>query len=161
MDAVAEGTVTLTHEASGGAYDGVRSDMTVTIKETDAPNVTVSPTTLKIREGTSEQYRVALTSEPSDDVTVTMEKTLGRHRPDGGQHQPDVHALELEHGADDHGHRDAGPRRRRRRAGGADAFGEGRGLCRRDRLFSHRHDRRTDGPDALCPRRARCKRAEA
>ena len=37
VDAVADATVTLVHEASGGAYEGVTSEATVTIKENDAP----------------------------------------------------------------------------------------------------------------------------
>ena len=75
-DAVADATLTLAHEASGGAYEDVSSDLTVTIKENDAPNVTVSPTTLPIIEGMSGMYSVVLTSEPTADVTVTMATNL-------------------------------------------------------------------------------------
>ena len=76
VDAVADPTLTLVHEASGGAYEGVTSNNTVTIKEKDAPNVTVSPTTLQIPEGTDGTYTVVLTSQPSGNVTVTMDTNL-------------------------------------------------------------------------------------
>ena len=72
VDAVADETVTLVHEASGGAYGGVTSEATVTIKENDAPNVTVSSTALQILEGMNGMYSVVLTSEPTGDVTVSM-----------------------------------------------------------------------------------------
>ena len=75
-DAVADATVTLVHEASGGAYEGVTSEASVTIKENDAPNVTVSATTLQVLEGMEEMYSVVLTSQPTGDVTVTMDTDL-------------------------------------------------------------------------------------
>ena len=76
VDAVADETVTLVHEASGGAYEGVTSEATVTIKENDAPNVTVSSTALQILEGMNEMYSVVLTSQPTGDVTLTMDTDL-------------------------------------------------------------------------------------
>ena len=76
VDAVADETVTLVHEASGGAYEGVTSEATVTIKENDAPNVTVSSTALQILEGMNGMYSVVLTSQPAGDVTVTMDTDL-------------------------------------------------------------------------------------
>ena len=76
VDAVADETVTLVHEASGGAYEGVTSEATVTIKENDAPNVTVSSTALQILEGMNGMYSVVLTSQPTGDVTVTMDTDL-------------------------------------------------------------------------------------
>ena len=76
VDAVADDTVTLVHEASGGAYEGVTSEATVTIKENDAPNVTVSSTALQILEGMNGMYSVVLTSQPTGDVTVTMDTDL-------------------------------------------------------------------------------------
>ena len=75
-DAVADATVTLVHEASGGAYEGVTSEASVTIKENDAPNVTVSATTLQVLEGMEEMYSVVLTSQPTGDVIVTMDTDL-------------------------------------------------------------------------------------
>ena len=76
VDAVADATVTLVHEASGGAYEGVTSEATVTIKENDAPNVTVSSTALQILEGMNGMYSVVLTSQPTGDVTVMMDTDL-------------------------------------------------------------------------------------
>ena len=76
LDAVDDPTLTLVHEASGGPYDDVASNNTVTIKENDAPNVTVSSTTLQMPEGTNGTYSLVLTSEPSGDVLITMDTDL-------------------------------------------------------------------------------------
>ena len=74
-DAVQDAAVTLTHTASGANYEmGVTiSPVQVTLKENDKRGVTVSPTSLTVAAGSSGTYRIGLTSEPLDSVTVTVE----------------------------------------------------------------------------------------
>ena len=58
-DAVLDAAVRLTHEVSGGGYDGVTApDVEVTIIENDVAGVTVAPEALEVREGSSEIYTV-------------------------------------------------------------------------------------------------------
>ena len=74
-DAVQDVPVTLTHTASGAeGYDETLtiSSVEVTFKENDKRGVTVSPTSLTVAAGSSGRYRVGLTSEPLDSVTVTV-----------------------------------------------------------------------------------------
>ena len=72
-DAADDDDVTISHSVSGGNYDRVRApDVTVTIEENDLPSVTVNPTNLDIKEGESDTYRVALTTQPTQNVTVTI-----------------------------------------------------------------------------------------
>ena len=74
-DAVQDAAVTLTHTASGTeGYEAVTiSPVTVTLKENDKRGVTVSTTSLTVAAGSSGTYRIGLTSEPLDSVTVTVE----------------------------------------------------------------------------------------
>ena len=72
-DAVVDAAVTLTHEVSGGGYDGVTApDVEVTIIENDIAGVTVAPEALEVPEGSSEIYTVVLDTEPTGPVTVTV-----------------------------------------------------------------------------------------
>ncbi len=76
-DAVQDPAVTLTHTASGAdEYEAevpvTISSVTVTFKENDKRGVTVSPTSLTVAAGSSGTYRVGLTSEPLDAVTVEV-----------------------------------------------------------------------------------------
>ena len=77
-DAVQDPAVTLTHTASGAEeYENAEnpvtiSSVTVTFKENDKRGVTVSPTSLTVAAGSSGTYRVGLTSEPLDAVTVMV-----------------------------------------------------------------------------------------
>ena len=77
-DAVQDAAVTLTHTASGAdEYENANpavpiSPVTVTLKDNDTRGVTVSPTSLTVAAGSSGTYRVGLTSEPLDAVTVTV-----------------------------------------------------------------------------------------
>ena len=77
-DAVQDAAVTLTHTVSGAdEYENADpavpiSSVQVTLKENDERGVTVSPTSLTVAAGSSETYRVGLTSEPLDSVTVTV-----------------------------------------------------------------------------------------
>ena len=73
-DAVDE-TVTISHSASGGGYDGVTvADVVVTVTDDDTASVEVRPTTLTVTEGDSSgsSYEVSLTSQPTADVTVSV-----------------------------------------------------------------------------------------
>ena len=83
-DAVQDIPVRLTHTASGAdeyedtdpGIDGVQavsiSPVNVTLKENDERGVTANPTALTVAAGSSGTYRVNLTSEPLDAVTVTV-----------------------------------------------------------------------------------------
>ena len=74
-DAEPDPVVTLTHAASGGGYNnGVISDeVTVTITENDTKGVRVTPRALTVTEGgASSSYTVALTTEPTGTVTITL-----------------------------------------------------------------------------------------
>ena len=75
-DAVADDALELVHEASGGVYEGLTGTVTATIRENDAPTVTVTPTLLPLIEGMSGSYTVVLNTQPTDDVTVTMTTDL-------------------------------------------------------------------------------------
>ena len=77
-DAVQDAAVTLTHTVTGAdEYEDADpavpiSPVTVTLKENDKRGVTASPTSLTVAAGSSGTYRVGLTSEPLDAVTVTV-----------------------------------------------------------------------------------------
>lgn len=77
-DAVQDAAVTLTHTVSGAdEYENADPAITispvqVTLMENDKQGVTVSPTSLTVTSGSSGTYRVGLTSEPLDSVTVTV-----------------------------------------------------------------------------------------
>ena len=51
---------------------GVVASVEVTVMDDDAARVTVAPTTLVVREGSTGRYTVVLTAEPTGDVTVTV-----------------------------------------------------------------------------------------
>ena len=71
-DAAPDAMVTLTHAVTG--YGSVTSgpDVVVTVTEDDTARVTVSPTTLTVFEkGGTVDYTVALTTQPTGDVTIT------------------------------------------------------------------------------------------
>ena len=77
-DAVQDAAVTLTHTVTGASdYENPTTPLTispvqVTLKENDKRGVTVNPTSLTVAAGSSGTYRVSLTSEPLDAVTVTV-----------------------------------------------------------------------------------------
>ena len=73
-------TVTLRHTVTGGGYDDVAvSDVTVRITDDDSNGVSVSPTQLTLYEGASPgaSYTVALSRQPTADVTLTMTLPAG------------------------------------------------------------------------------------
>ena len=72
-DAIDDELVTLTHEVSGGDYEGISAtSVEVTIVEDDTPGVAVSETTLTITEGDSQSYTVVLDTEPAADVVIAV-----------------------------------------------------------------------------------------
>ena len=108
-DDAVDDTATLTHTVSSpdDGYDGVSvRSVSVTVNDDDSVGVTISKTSLDIEEGDSATYTVALDSEPTGSVTVTL----------GGIAETDLtldatsltftDIVELEHRAD--GHRNGG-----------------------------------------------------
>ena len=76
-DALAEGDETFTvtlHGAAHATLDGGAATLaaTATIVDDDGRGVTVAPTSLEIPEGDRATYTVALNSQPTDAVTVTV-----------------------------------------------------------------------------------------
>ena len=63
---------TLTHTASGGDYANVTRDLPVTVTENDTAGVTIEPAALSVVAGRSNEYTVALATQPTGDVTVTI-----------------------------------------------------------------------------------------
>ena len=64
----------LTHTVTGGDYEGVAAaDVEVTITEDDTTGVTISVTALELAEGDAQSYTVVLDTEPTADVTVTIQ----------------------------------------------------------------------------------------
>ena len=78
-DALTDPAVTLTHSAGGGDYGAVAKDLTVTIDEDDAPGLVISQSALTVTEGdgTGQSYTVALETQPSAAVTVTISGHTG------------------------------------------------------------------------------------
>ena len=71
----ADDTVTLTHTGEGGGYDGQSTELPVTVTDVEGrAELLVAPTSISIREGDSHgrPYSVALGSQPTGDVTVTI-----------------------------------------------------------------------------------------
>ena len=64
--------VTLTHTATGGEYEGVSSDLAVTVDDDETLGVVISPTAITVQAGGSNSYTVVLGSLPSGDVTVSL-----------------------------------------------------------------------------------------
>ncbi len=66
-------TATVTNTPSGGGYgDDETASVSVTVTNDDMTGLTLSPATLTVAEGGSGTYRVALDSEPTGSVTVTV-----------------------------------------------------------------------------------------
>ena len=67
-------SVTLTHSASGGDYGSVSKTLKVTITDNDSRGLDISQAALTVTEGDAagQSYTVALTSQPSSAVTVTI-----------------------------------------------------------------------------------------
>ena len=63
---------TLAHAASGGEYDSVTGDVSVTVIDDDTPGLRISTTTLTVPEGGPNTYTVRLNTQPGGDVVVTV-----------------------------------------------------------------------------------------
>ena len=70
-DALADAEVTVRHAVSGYGAVTEAADVAVTIAENDTAGVAVSAGALRVPEGGSGSYTVALESEPAGEVTVT------------------------------------------------------------------------------------------
>ena len=73
----ADETVTVSGAVADAAAGLTVTEAQVTITDNDDRGVTVSPTKLEVTEGSSDSYMVALTSQPTDDVTVTVSVPAG------------------------------------------------------------------------------------
>ena len=73
-DGVVDPVATLTHTASGGDYANLTRDLTVTVTENDTPDIVISRDSLTVVEGDAAgmSYTVALATQPSDTVIVTI-----------------------------------------------------------------------------------------
>ena len=80
---------------------GAQSSATVSITDDDGPGVLITPTTLTVPEGRSRTYTVKLTSQPTADVTVTID-TSGQHHCHARRHRRHayLHRGELGHQPD-------------------------------------------------------------
>ncbi len=65
-------TGTLGLAASGGGYDGINGRVSVDVTDDDTPGLRIEPIALTVVEGASRVYRVALETEPTGTVTVTI-----------------------------------------------------------------------------------------
>ena len=68
-------SVTLVHtRATGGEYEGVSSDLAVTVDDDETVSIVLSKTDLTVEEGDADggTYTVKLSHEPSVEVTVTV-----------------------------------------------------------------------------------------
>ena len=65
---------TLVHTGSGGEYEGVSSDLAVTVDDDETVSIVLSKTDLTVEEedATGGTYTVKLSHEPSVEVTVTV-----------------------------------------------------------------------------------------
>ena len=71
-DAVVPGNITLGHLADGGDYGGEAKSLVVSINETDEEGVTITPSTLSMEENATKEYTIVLTSQPLEDVDITL-----------------------------------------------------------------------------------------
>ena len=71
-DQVAEGDETIEVRGSTSFRGQTVESAYVTITDDDSVGITITPTDLTIREGSSKDYEIVLTSEPSEEATVTV-----------------------------------------------------------------------------------------
>ena len=73
-DGVTDAVATLTHTASGGDYVNVTKDLPVTVTENDTAGLVISKDNLTVGEGDAAgmTYTVALATQPSDSVSVSI-----------------------------------------------------------------------------------------
>ena len=75
------------------------------------PGVTVSSTDLAVGEGSTDTYTVVLNTQPTDDVTVTVNDPTDNTDVTASPREPDVLHNRLGYGADGHGFGGRGRRR--------------------------------------------------
>ena len=76
-DDASEDSATLSHTAVGADYGSVTEDLPVTVTDNDTAGIVLTPTTLGVTEGSSATYTVELATEPSGQVTVTVDGANG------------------------------------------------------------------------------------
>ena len=64
--------IDLMHTMRGGGYDSVTTTVDVGIRDNDTAALVVNPTSLEIVRGSHQDYTVALATEPTATVTVTV-----------------------------------------------------------------------------------------
>ena len=77
-DDAIDGAATVTHSATStdSAYSGLTiASLTATEDDNDTPGVTVNPEALPVAEGSTASYTVALTTQPTADVTVSLSRS--------------------------------------------------------------------------------------
>ena len=90
-----------------GVSEGTTTRAVVQITDNDGKGIVLSPTSLGVTEGGSAPYTVALASQPTADVAVTITGTFGhRRRPES--HVALLHHVQLEHRAERDGERGPG-----------------------------------------------------
>jgi len=86
----ADEEVTLKNTASGGGYQSAAPvDVIVTVKDDDDPELVVVPKSLPLNEGSSGTYTVKLSTEPTGDVTVTVNSPSSKVTVDTDINTPD------------------------------------------------------------------------
>ncbi|MBF2760016.1 MAG: hypothetical protein ISN28_07055 [Ectothiorhodospiraceae bacterium AqS1] len=63
--------------ASGGDYDGVREQLSITIKDDDIRSLILDGTPLELAEGESGYFRVKLATRPTSAVTLAVDVSIG------------------------------------------------------------------------------------
>ena len=76
-DGIGERAETVTVSGSTTATDLTVNSATLTITDNDREGVTVAPTALTVTEGSSRSYTLKLNSQPTGDVTVTVDGASG------------------------------------------------------------------------------------
>ena len=71
-DGAGDDAATLTHTASGGEYADIMRELPVQVEDDDTVNIVFDPASLTLEEGESASYAVALATQPTATVTVTI-----------------------------------------------------------------------------------------
>ncbi|TGG93091.1 MAG: hypothetical protein ERJ67_04885, partial [Aphanocapsa feldmannii 277cV] len=76
-DDAVDDTLTLSHVASGGDYDSVTANLSVTVTDDETAALLLTPSSLTLVGGGSDSYTVALASQPTAAVTVSLSSGSG------------------------------------------------------------------------------------
>ena len=71
-DGAGNDAATLTHTASGGEYANIMKELPVQVEDDDTVNIVFDPASLTMEESDSASYVVALSTQPTATVTVTI-----------------------------------------------------------------------------------------